>query len=128
MFVNTVMDSRYQNHSIFLSLENNYDEELSILWMHKHYYVPWISCVLYTLFVLVIHRWMKYRPPVEFGTLILPTWNGLFAICNLLVFVKVAPTRLNVLWELWMDTLHLSLLFPCRTSGIFGIVFSFCLN
>ena len=64
-----------------------------------HYYIPWTSGVLYTVVVLGIYRWMRYKPPVEFGPYVLPTWNAVFAICNLMVFTKVAPTRLNLLWN-----------------------------
>ena len=72
---------------------------LFILWIHKNHHTPWIICVLYTLAVLAIHAWMKNRPPVQFASYVLPTWNALFAITNLLVFVKEAPARLNVLWN-----------------------------
>ena len=67
--------------------------------MHRHGYIPWISCALYTFIVLVIHRWMRYRPAVEFGSLVLPTWNALFVFTNIVVFMEVAPTRINVLWN-----------------------------
>ena len=90
---------RNQNINMFMSLEKNFDEELFILWMQKHHYIPWISCTLYTLAVLATHRWIRNKLPVEFGTLVLPIWNALFALCNLIIFMKVAPTRLNILWN-----------------------------
>ena len=90
---------RNQNINMFMSLEKNFDEELFILWMQKHHYIPWISCTLYTLAVLATHRWIRNKLPVEFGTLVLPIWNALFALCNLIILMKVAPTRLNILWN-----------------------------
>ena len=92
-----MMNSSYQ--SLFTSLENKFDEALFILWIRKNPYAPWIICALYTAVVLGTHKWMRNRPPVQFGPYVLPTWNALFAITNLLVFVKVAPARLSVLWN-----------------------------
>ena len=91
--------SRKKNFNMFMSLEKNFDEDIFILWMQKHYYIPWISCILYTLAVLATHRWMRNKPPAVFGTMVLPTWNTLFSLCNLIIFTKVAPTRLDVLWK-----------------------------
>ena len=99
MLVATMANSSYQNLFILMSLEKNFDEDRFIVWIYRNHYVSWIICALYTLAVLLIHRWMRSRPPVEFGALVLPTWNALFAICNLVIFIKVAPTRLNILWN-----------------------------
>ena len=94
-----VVNSSYQSVDKFVSLQKDFDEELLISWMRRHYYIPCISCVLYTVVVFGLHRWMRNKPPVEFGSYVLPTWNALFAITNLVVFTKVAPTRFHVLWN-----------------------------
>ena len=99
MLVATMANSGYQTLNNFVAIEKNFQEELLILWMHKHYYFPWISCALYTFTVLLIHRWMKNKLPMEFGAWVLPTWNALFAFSNLVVFMKLAPTRFNILWN-----------------------------
>ena len=97
-----MINSSYQNLTLFISLENNFDEGFLILWMQKHYNIPFITCALYTLAVLLIQRCMRNRPPVEFGAMVLPTWNALFTFSNLMVFMKVAPTRLTILWNYGM--------------------------
>ena len=126
MLVATMANSSYQNLFILMSLEKNFDEDLFIVWIYRNRYVSWIICALYTLAVLLIHRWMKSRPPVEFGALVLTTWNALFAICNLVIFIKVAPTRLNILWNYGIATIVIFTLILDQWH--FGIVFIFSLN
>ena len=92
-------NSTYQRFNIFTSLEKDFDEQLFILLFHKNRFASWVICAIYTFAVLAAHRWMKNRPPLQFGALVLPIWNALFAICNLLIFMKVASTRFNVLWN-----------------------------
>ena len=82
-------------------LNRNFDEkEHLIAWLEDNNYIIGIICVLYIIGVSVLHRWMKNKPPIEFKPSVLPTWNVLFGILNLIIFVGFVPETLGTVWNL----------------------------
>ena len=92
-----MFDSIFQILNSAMDLEMNFDEKHFVTWLHDNIYILWITCVLYTIGVFVLHRWMKNKPPIEFNPSVLPTWNVLLGILNLVIFLKVAPGRIVVI-------------------------------
>ena len=92
-----MFDSIFQILNSAMDLERNFDEKHFVTWLNDNIYILWITCVLYTIGVFVLHRWMKNKPPIEFNPSVLPTWNVLFGILNLVIFLKVAPGRIVVI-------------------------------
>ena len=93
----TMFDSIFQILNSAMDLEMNFDEKHFVTWLHDNIYILWITCVLYTIGVFVLHRTMKNKPPIEFNPSVLPTWNVLLGILNLVIFLKVAPGRTVVI-------------------------------
>ena len=87
----------FQDIKLCNGLGKEFDEKHFVTWLHDNIYILWITCVLYTIGVFVLHRCMKNKPPIEFNPSVLPTWNALFGILNLVIFLKVAPGRIEVI-------------------------------
>ena len=81
-------------------LTGNFDEERMITWFDDNNYIIWIICVLYIIGVFVLHRWMKNKPPIKFNPSVLPTWNVLFGILNLVMFLALASETLGSMGNL----------------------------
>ena len=76
-------------------LNRNFDEELIITWLDDNNYILGIICFLYIIGVIVLCRWMKNKPPTEINPSVLPTWNALFGILNLVMFLGLASETLG---------------------------------
>ena len=81
-------------------LTGNFDEERMITWLDDNNYIIGIICVLYIIGVFVLHRWMKNKPPIKFNPSVLPTWNVLFGILNLVMFLALASETLGSMGNL----------------------------